>query len=352
VSRFGKTRPTKLSLLPHASGITLFAVSVIVENRWLLLLAGASFGLTLASYVLRPRVFGLNFVVDGPTRTRVGEQVTFTVHVRNTGTRTTTAAQVRHVVLGLEEVVLVVPPLPAGECVAAKLTHTATERKSAAERAFVATSTAPFGLRSAAAVDVIRQPMIVHPAPVAPALVQVFGGGGGDAATTVVSRSGLDVHGIRDFRFGDAARDVHWRTTARRGRLVVLEREEQLDRTVVMLIAGAGMEPDWEPLVARAASTAVALARAGSPVFLVSGQSDLASVVSKRPMELLDWYAALDGPQQPTGEHVDTALARAGRGGTAVVAATSSAPEAWWAWLSARAAGAHVRLVPLGTATS
>lgn len=352
MSRFGGTRPTRLSLVPHASGITLFALSVIVENHWLLLLAGASFGLTLASLLLRPVVAGLDFTVDGPIRARVGEQVTFTVHVRNVGTKATTAAQVRHVVVGLDELLVAVPPLPPGECVAATLTHLATARSASTEREFVTTSSTPFGLRSATAVGVVAVPMIVHPIAVPPAVIRVSGGADGDSTTSVVSRAGHDFHGVRDFRSGDNTRDVHWRSSARRGRLVVVERERQLDRSVVMLIAAAGTEPDWEPLVAHAASTAVALARAGRRVILLTGQPAAPLLVSTRAEELLDWFAALSGPQQPVGEHVDKAFEYAGRGGTVVVAATAAAPEAWRRWLAGRAAQAHVQLIPLGPAAS
>lgn len=347
MSRFGRSRPTKLALIPHGVGFTLFWLSALIENRWLLLLSAAAFGLTAAAIVLRPRVDGLVFIVSGPTRTRVGERVTFTVHVHNMGTRTTTAAHVTHQVPGLDDVVVVVPPLPMGRCAIAEIPHVATARASCQEQTMVATSSTPFGLQQATASATVARQLIVHPLAVPAAQVRVVGGGNGEVVTSVVSRSGIDVHGIRDFRFGDTPRDVHWRSTARRGRLVVLEREEQREQTAVMLIAGAGTEPDWEPLIARAASTAVSLARSGTAVILVSGQAGLSSVVGGGPVDLLDWFAALTGPQQPAGEHVEQAFEYAGRGGTVIVATTAAAPDAWWSWLRERAAGAGVRLVPL-----
>jgi len=351
MSRFGRTRPTKLALVPHAAGVTLFGLSALIDNRWLLLLAGAAFGLTLAALVLRPRVDGLTYLVQGPTRTAVGEQVTFTVHVHNTGTRTTTAGHVTHGADGLDDVVVVVPSLPVGRCAIAEVQHTATARAATAEHRLLATSSMPFGLRQARAPATVAAPLIVHPPAAPPAVIRVSGGGSGDTATTVVSRSGLDVHGIRDYRPGDAPRQVHWRSTARRGRLVVLDREEQRDQTVVMIMAGAGTEPEWEPLVARAASTSVALARSGTAVTLVSSQPGLASVVGGAGVDLLDWFAGLSGPQHPADGHIDDALHRAGRGGTLVVAATSGAPQAWWTWLRGRAAAAQVVLVALDLET-
>jgi len=349
MSRFGRSRPTKLALIPHATGFTLFWLSALIGNRWLLLLAAASFGLTLAALLLRPRVDGHAYSVDGPTRTRVGERVTFTVHVHNVGTRPTTAAHVTHQVAGLDDVVVVVPPLPVGGFAIAEIPHVATARAATGHHTLVATSSTPFGLQQATASAAVLRPLIVHPPAVPAAEVRVVGGVSGEVTTTVVSRSAIDVHGIRDFRSGDTARDVHWRSTARRGRLVVLEREEQREQTAVMIIAGMGTEPDWEPLVARTASTAVSLARSGNSVILVSGQAGLPSVLGGRPVDLLDWFAALSGPQQPAGEHVDQALQYAGRGGTVVVAATAASPDQWWTWMRERAAGAQVRLVALGS---
>lgn len=47
---------------------------------------------------------------------------------------------------------------------------------------------------------------------------------------------GGQVHGLRLFRHGDDARDIHWRSSARRGRLLVRERERRAARRVVLLL--------------------------------------------------------------------------------------------------------------------
>lgn len=77
--------------------------------------------------------------------------------------------------------------------------------------------------------------------------------------------------GLRPFRDGDDARDIHWRSSARRGRLLVRERERQAMRRAVILLdnglpGGAACDdgplPD-DPLIAgleRAVELAASLA--------------------------------------------------------------------------------------------
>ncbi len=50
--------------------------------------------------------------------------------------------------------------------------------------------------------------------------------------------AGLDVRGVREWRPGDAVRHVHWRSTARTGRLTVLEYGEPTVDMFGVLIAG------------------------------------------------------------------------------------------------------------------
>src|SRR5205814_7019129 len=87
------------------------------------------------------------------------------------------------------------------------------------------------------------------------------------------SRSG-EFHGLREFRSGDDPRDIHWRTSARRGRPFVRELEEETGR-IVMIVLETGAAPvagdpvrAFEDAVSLAASLAVALLRKGLQVGL------------------------------------------------------------------------------------
>jgi len=61
-----------------------------------------------------------------------------------------------------------------------------------------------------------------------------------------------EFHGLRDFREGDDARDVHWRSTARRGRPMVREHEDEAARRVTLFVDNSlpgGAACDDEPLL-------------------------------------------------------------------------------------------------------
>jgi uncharacterized protein (DUF58 family) len=53
--------------------------------------------------------------------------------------------------------------------------------------------------------------------------------------------SGFDLHSVRDFQQGESLRRVHWRSTAKRGRLMVKELEDApRDEVAVLLDARTG----------------------------------------------------------------------------------------------------------------
>ena len=78
---------------------------------------------------------------------------------------------------------------------------------------------------------------------------------------------------LRDYRDGDDLRRVHWRSTARRGELVVRTDEHAGRRlaTVLSDLPVDAAETEWT--ISMAASIALALLRAGHPVRLLTGQS-------------------------------------------------------------------------------
>jgi uncharacterized protein (DUF58 family) len=97
----------------------------------------------------------------------------------------------------------------------------------------------------------------------------------GEKQSPARARSG-DFHGLRELRPGDDPRDIHWRTTARRGRPFVREFEEETGRTIVVVLE-TGAEPaaaeDFETAVSYAASLALVLLRRAFRVGLDAGRS-------------------------------------------------------------------------------
>lgn len=66
---------------------------------------------------------------------------------------------------------------------------------------------------------------------------------------------GLEVHGLRDHRPGDDARSIHWRSSARAGKPIAVEREEERRRRVCVVLdhralGGAALEDAVEQAAA------------------------------------------------------------------------------------------------------
>ena len=94
----------------------------------------------------------------------------------------------------------------------------------------------------------------------------------GEKQSPARARSG-DFHGLRELRPGDDPRDIHWRTTARRGRAFVREFEEETGRNVIVVLQTlTDAAPEvFETAVSYAASLALVLLRRTFRVGLVAG---------------------------------------------------------------------------------
>ena len=99
----------------------------------------------------------------------------------------------------------------------------------------------------------------------------------GEKQSPARARSG-DFHGLRELRPGDDPRDIHWRTSARRGRSFVREFEEESGRNIVVVLDTGAKEQtdeDFETAVSYSASLALVLIRRDFRVGLVAGASSL-----------------------------------------------------------------------------
>lgn len=88
---------------------------------------------------------------------------------------------------------------------------------------------------------------------------------------------GVSLHGLREYASGDSARDIHWRSSARRGSLVVREFESEEHRRVAVLLdnrmagGGTGAEREaFERGIVLAGSFAAWAAEAGHEVQLLA----------------------------------------------------------------------------------
>ncbi len=141
----------------------------------------------------------------------------------------------------------------------------------------------PFGLARAAIPVDRTDAVLVYPRVYQlDSLFTDAGAGGGDAARMLLHRaSGYDLHSIRDYQHGESLRRVHWRSTARRRRLMVKELEDSpRDEAAVLLDADASGQvgrlgdTSFDVQVRAAASVLHRLAEGGQRCSLVIQGSD------------------------------------------------------------------------------
>jgi uncharacterized protein (DUF58 family) len=138
----------------------------------------------------------------------------------------------------------------------------------------------PFGLERVE-LPLERQPALV----VYPRLVQLdrlfseTGAYAREGRRVLLQRpSGFDVHSVREYVEGDSLRKVHWRSTARRGQLMVKELEDSpRDELAVVLDAYAAgvVGESFDTAVRAAGSMLQSYARSGRRAVLVVGGATL-----------------------------------------------------------------------------
>ena len=127
-------------------------------------------------------------------------------------------------------------------------------------------------------------------------------------ATTAAPRagSGNELFGIREYRPGDSLRRIHWRSSARRGELVVREYEPPGLQTLTILVDPLPSSPDVADQIARiAASEAWDCIREGGRVVIYAPGLE-ASGAPRDMWSQLEWLARYpNSPSGPSG-HVPT----------------------------------------------
>ncbi|MDQ3714479.1 MAG: DUF58 domain-containing protein [Actinomycetota bacterium] len=197
--------------------------------------------------------------------------------------------------------------------------------------------TDPFGLversRGFAATDVLTIVPVVHPLP------GVGLGGaystGGESSSRSVSIQGEDDAATREFRSGDDLRKVHWRSTARVGKLMV-RREEQPWQTRSALLLdtrstahrGEGMSGSFEWSVSAAASVGDHLSRLGYSLRLFTDGGEIHGVSGLAARDaLLDRLAVIRTSTIRTLDHGISELRQAGEDGLLVCVLGEASPD-------------------------
>ena len=333
---------------PVLAATALGSLAVLTGSAWLMLLAGASLGLVAAALLLRPRLGGLTVSMTGPVRVAVGEPVTHRLHVHNGGTASSPAVRLTHALRGLEDRNVYVVGLPPGGSAHVDITRSALQRGVTASCTIRLESSAPLGLFAVSRATAYQQFFVVHPAVTAPHRSASRPHGLEDAIDPVPG-PGLDIAGVREWQHGDDPRRVHWRSTARRGRLIVAERGLGAATALSLAVVGPSEAPDWEGLVALAAATCRAAQVDGRQVTVQAWRGTLAGPPARghTVVALLDWWAGLDAVALPW----PAALVAAGAGEPTsrevTVVASAHVRPSWWQEVYARAGAAGLAVVRL-----
>lgn len=154
-----------------------------------------------------------------------------------------------------------IPRLAGGETAAAAYSHVFTRRGPHRFGPVLVTTRHPFGLVEARRWLAVPGETVVRPAihPVARAEGEAETGSG-----DVESRrrgEGSEFHGLREYRPDEPARRIHWRSSVKAGRPMVIEHERDEPRRLTLVLPPAPDGPPADPGVReRAAALAASLA--------------------------------------------------------------------------------------------
>jgi uncharacterized protein (DUF58 family) len=332
-------RPTSRVAVPVVLGAVLANLLWLTGNAWFLLLAGAAVGVLVLGVMSRARLDGLAVELSQPPRVAVGDTLSSRLTVTNTGSRTSSATLLCLHTTGLADLIVSIGELAASDRASITIERLAVRRSMSAESQVHLVAGPSLGLVSSTRALRVPAQVVVHPrlydAPLRRAGRQVDGSG-----STMVAGPGVEVLGVRDWRSGDDPRRVHWRSTARTGRLTLLERGDLVTPALRLILVGSDQAPGFEEAVSAAASTADAAMRSGQPVTVmgwhVSGP--LLAPTSSR-WQLLDYWAALQGSVLPDPAAFGSFLAAHLGPGDLLVAGPAEADPGWLAAASRAAPG-------------
>jgi uncharacterized protein (DUF58 family) len=334
---------------PRALGFAAAAVAMYVAGRLtgvpelymlavaaLALPAGALLVVTWGNYRL-----GSSRSVR-PVRTSVGNRIAVTVRVDNP-TRFETG------VLLLEDRLpyqlgpgarFVVPAIPGGDRELLHYDLRASARGRYTIGPLAVRLADPFGLAQVTSELAGTTDVIVHPR------VEALSppGLGGELASSAATRvrylftQGDEFYTTREYRDGDDLRKVHWRSSAKRGQLMIRQEEKPWQARAVLALdlrraahRGQGGRASFERTVSAAASIALRLGRSGYELALVTddGQQVRPSGLADPATAVLDFLASVEPTATASLVPMAERLSRsAGEGLLVAVLAVPSADEA------------------------
>ncbi len=292
-----RRRPTRRAFLVGGAGVLLIAMASTAQAAWLFVLGAFVVGLVLASVLAPRRAHATHVQVRHAPTTTVGEHLDVVVEAQNRRRRPMPAQRLRYECAGLAPCEVLIEGVPSGGRVSVRVPVLATTRGRWSAGDIVSTNGAPFGFLSVRRTATVSEPLEVWPVlyPAAPPRPRAPRGATSRQPVAVAAAgTGEDLHAVREYRHGDPIRLVHWRTSARAGRLVVREMERPVEGALLAVLGGSA-GPAYEESVVAVASLAAAAIRDGRHVVLARADgagTDTTRVRSVR--EVLSWCAGAD----------------------------------------------------------
>ncbi len=285
--------------------------AVNTGNNLLYLLLGAMLGATAVSgWVSEQTIRRIEVTRHVPRGATVGQEVVIGYTVHNGKRRGTSLA------LELREEGLpgtaFIARLGAGQSVTTRSGNTFVRRGVYPLQAVTLSTTFPFGFFKKERDIALAGELVIWPRTDRHAgAVHPGAGRNSSHGSTRSRRAGPrgEFRGLRDYRWGDDARDIHWRSSARRSTPVVREYDRDVSDTLWLCLDLRG-EPDdrAEEAVEIAASLAARASAVGRRFGLAAGDTTLPPATGRGHLErALDLLARVDfspdarPPAPPTG---------------------------------------------------
>ena len=255
--------------------LVAIAATNTANNGLYTILAGLLAGMIVSGVVSRRNLRAVRCTVEQNGEAFAGRPAWIAVTVRNASPALTAQG-----IWFLHEALpapLYVAPLPPG-----------AERRYALEAVFPRRGVftgGDAGLMSRFPVGLFRkhrsaswpQPVVVYPDPARGARRHDSGDSSGAASSSRRRGFGAEVRTLREFVSGDDVRDLHWKQSARLGKWIVRERQDERSRRIVFEVENAVADP-LDPAAVAAVERAIA-ATAGEALALLEagGEAGLAA---------------------------------------------------------------------------
>ena len=330
--------------------LLLFLVGTNIQSGWLFVLSSLLLGAMAGGGVIPLSIVrGLRVERRAPPEAFAGDQVPVDLVVENRGRGNRLSLVLRDP--HIAPVTVLVSAIPAGERVTVRTVRVAARRGIVEGSEVRVASTAPFGVAEARRTISAHGRTVIFPRVVPLDPLPFLAGWTGrtiDYGPSARRGSGQEVLGVREYRYGDSIRNVHWPSTARRGALVVREMEVERPSGLVILVDnwsdGGGEETVLDLCCTVAASVAALAYRSGHNVLLGAGERgrfDRPALMD--PRGGLTWLAGLAAPG---GVSLSTVIERASA--TAPGMATLVIAPSWRTNAAAALGPSVARLVATG----